>query len=72
MDEWINVSIKQGIEIEKRERPKEEKKKDRGLSFDPHIRREEDYQRGAHHDRKDNACTVSTSRCSIQSLRKVF
>ena len=27
MDEWINVSIKQGIEIEKRERPKEEKKK---------------------------------------------
>ena len=27
MDEWINVSIKQGTEIEKRERPKEEKKK---------------------------------------------
>ena len=24
------------------------------------------------HDRTDNACTVSTSRCSIQSLRKVF
>ena len=23
------------------------------------------------HDRKDNACTVSTSHCSIQSLRKV-
>ena len=38
MDEWINVSIKQGIEIEKRERPKEEKKeKDRRLSFDSHI-----------------------------------
>ena len=49
MDEWINVSIKQGIEIEKRERPKEEKKeKDRRLSFDPHIRREEDYKREAH------------------------
>ena len=40
MDEWINVSIKQGIEIEKRERPKEEKKeKDRGLSFDPHVKK---------------------------------
>ena len=25
-----------------------------------------------YHDRTDNACTVSTSRCSIQSLRKVF
>ena len=24
------------------------------------------------HDRTDNACTVSTSRCPIQSLRKVF
>ena len=24
------------------------------------------------HDRTDKACTVSTSRCSIQSLRKVF
>ena len=24
------------------------------------------------HDRTDNSCTVSTSRCSIQSLRKVF
>ena len=29
MDGWINVSIKQGIEIEKRERPKEEKKRKR-------------------------------------------
>ena len=38
MDEWINVSIKQGIEIEKRERPKGEKKeKDIRLSFDSHI-----------------------------------
>ena len=27
---------------------------------------------GKFHDRTDNACTVSTSRCSIQSLRKVF
>ena len=26
----------------------------------------------SYHDRTDNACTVSTSRCPIQSLRKVF
>ena len=30
------------------------------------------YLRVPAHDRTDNACTVSTSRCSIQSLRKVF
>ena len=32
----------------------------------------EDDSRRHKHDRTDNACTVSTSRCSIQSLRKVF
>ena len=37
--------------------------------FDDFSRTWDDYK---HHDRTENACTVSISLCPIQSLRKVF